>query len=131
MKARLEIGLLLTGLTALLCVLTGCDKKIEAQAAPQAPPPEVAVVVIKPQPLELTTELSGRTAPRLIAEVRPQVGGIIQQRLFIEGSDVKASEVLYQIDPAVYQATYDLAKADLAKAEANLIPLRLKQARFV
>lgn len=130
MKARLEIGLLLAGLTALLCVLTGCDKKIEAQAAPQAPPPEVAVVVIKPQPLELTTELSGRTAPRLIAEVRPQVGGIIQQRLFIEGSDVKAGEVLYQIDPAVYQATYDLAKADLAKAEANLIPLRLKQARY-
>jgi membrane fusion protein (multidrug efflux system) len=78
----------------------------------------------------LTTELPGRTSAYLIAEVRPQVGGIIQKRLFTEGSDVKEGEVLYQIDPAVYQATYNSAKAALARAEANLIPIRLKAGRY-
>jgi membrane fusion protein (multidrug efflux system) len=78
----------------------------------------------------LTTELPGRTSAYLIAEVRPQVGGIIQKRLFTEGSDVKAGEVLYQIDPAVYEATYNSAKAALARAEANLTPIRLKAGRY-
>ena len=78
----------------------------------------------------LTTELPGRTSAYLIAEVRPQVSGIIQERLFVEGSDVEAGEVLYQIDPAVYQATYDSAKAELARAEANLNPIRLKAERY-
>ena len=74
--------------------------------------------------------MPGRTSPYLIAEVRPQVGGIIQKRLFTEGSDVKAGEVLYQIDPATYQAAYASAKAAQARAEANLIPLRLKAERY-
>ncbi len=69
-------------------------------------------------------------AASLTAEVRPQVGGIIQNRLFTEGSDVKAGEVLYQIDPASYQAAHDGARAALAKAEANLAPLRLKAERY-
>jgi membrane fusion protein (multidrug efflux system) len=75
-------------------------------------------------------ELSGRITPHLIAEVRPQVGGIIQKRLFVEGSDVKAGQVLYQIDPATYQAAYANAKAALARVEANLVPVRLKAERF-
>lgn len=130
MKNRLKVGLLVAGAFILLFVASGCDKKVAAQAAPQAPPPQVGIVVIQPRPLALTTELTGRTAPRLIAEVRPQVGGIIQQRLFTEGSDVKAGELLYQIDPATYRATCAVAAAALAKAEANLIPLRLKQERY-
>ncbi|MBF0525684.1 MAG: efflux RND transporter periplasmic adaptor subunit [Deltaproteobacteria bacterium] len=75
-------------------------------------------------------ELPGRTSAYLIAEVRPQVGGIIQKRLFKEGSDVKAGQVLYQIDPATYQAAYNSAKAALAKSEANVIPARLRTDRY-
>src|SRR3990172_66054 len=78
----------------------------------------------------LTTEWRGCTSAYLIAEVRPQVGGIIQKRLFTEGSDVTMGEVLYQIDPAVYQATFNSVNAALAKAEANLVPLRLKAGRY-
>lgn len=116
-------GILITCLMA-----ASCSKA--PQAAPPSGPPEVGVVTIKPQRVALTTELSGRTAPQLIAEVRPQVGGIIQKRLFTEGSDVKAGQVLYQIDPAAYQAAFASAKASEARAEANLIPARLKEERY-
>jgi len=88
------------------------------------------VVTVKPERVILTTELPGRTAAYLIAEVRPQVGGIIQKRLFTEGSEVKEGEVLYQIDPAVYEANYYSAKAALSRAEANLVPMRLKVGRY-
>jgi membrane fusion protein, multidrug efflux system len=105
----------------------GCDRQ-----KAQSPPPvvEVSVVTLKPERVMLTTELPGRTSAYLIAEVRPQVGGIIQKRLFTEGSDVKEGDVLYQIDPAVYQAAYDSAKAALARVEANIIPIRLKAGRY-
>ena len=116
------VGSLLIGLMS-----AGCGRQ-KAQSSP--PIPEVSVVTVKPQRVMLTTELPGRTSAYLIAEVRPQVGGIIQKRLFTEGSDVKEGEVLYQIDPAVYQATYDSAKAALARAEANIIPIRLKAGRY-
>ena len=94
------------------------------------PPPEVGVVTVTPQRVALTTELPGRTSAYLVAEVRPQVGGIILKRLFTEGSDVKAGEVLYQIDPATYQAAYASAKAALSMAEANVVPVRLKAERY-
>jgi membrane fusion protein (multidrug efflux system) len=110
-------------------MIAGCGKKTEAKPM-QAGPPEVGVMTVKPQRVALTTELSGRTSPFLIAEVRPQVSGIIQKRVFTEGSDVKAGQVLYQIDPATYQAAYASAKAAEARAEANLIPARLKEERF-
>lgn len=80
--------------------------------------PEVGVVTLKSEPLQMTTELPGRTSAYRIAEVRPQVSGIILKRNFTEGGDVKAGESLYQIDPATYQASYESAKGDLAKAEA-------------
>jgi membrane fusion protein (multidrug efflux system) len=115
------------GILAAYLILTGCGKQ---SAAVSKAPPEVGVVVIQPQRVALTTELAGRTSAYLIAEVRPQVGGIIQKRLFTEGADVKAGEVLYQIDPASYQAAYNSAKAALARAEANLIPARLKAERY-
>ena len=80
--------------------------------------------------MAITSELSGRTAASVIAEIRPQIGGIVQRRLFAEGGEVKAGDVLYQIDPAVYQANYDSARAGLAKATANLETVRLKVERF-
>ena len=110
-------------------LLTSCDKK-QAQTVPPQGPPEVGVVTVQPQRVTLTTELSGRTSPQHIAEVRPQVGGIIQKCLFTEGSDVKAGQALYQIEPATYQASYASAKAAEAKAEANLIPAALKEGRY-
>jgi membrane fusion protein (multidrug efflux system) len=111
-------------------VMTGCGAKKNTGAATPGAPPEVGVVVVQPQRVALTTELSGRTSAHLIAEVRPQVGGIIQKRLFTEGSDVKAGQVLYQIDPATYQAAFASAKAFESRAEANLIPARLKEERY-
>lgn len=113
------------------CLLSaGCGKKSTAGGPPKAGPPEVGVVAVKPERVALTTELPGRTSAYLIAEVRPQVGGIIQKRLFTEGSDVQAGQVLYQIDPSTYQAAFASAKAAQARAEANLIPARLKEERF-
>ena len=118
--------------TALLAALsftaTACGKK--QPPMPPSGPPEVGFVTIQPQRVALTTELSGRTAPYLIAEVRPQVGGIIKQRLFTEGSDVKAGQVLYQIDPASYEAALASARANQAKAEATLGSIRLKAERY-
>ena len=111
-------------------ILTGCGKQSAAVALAPAVIPEVGIVIVQPQRVALTTELAGRTSAHLIAEVRPQVSGIIQKRLFTEGSDVKAGEVLYQIDPATYQAAYNSAKASLARAEANVVPAKLKAERY-
>ncbi len=99
-------------------------------SSPPAMEPEVGVVTLAPQRVKIDTELAGRTSAYLIAEVRPQVGGIIKKRLFTEGSDVKSGEALYQIDPAPYQAALDSAKAAAAKAEANLFSARLKAERY-
>jgi membrane fusion protein (multidrug efflux system) len=110
-------------------LLGGCDSGHGQQAA-QAPVPEVATVTIEARQIELTTELSGRTCAHLVAEIRPQVNGIIQKRLFNEGSDVKAGELLYQIDPAPFQVAYDSAKASLGKAQANLPAVRSRAERY-
>lgn len=99
-------------------VLTGCNEQETQQQSAQRPAPTVGVVTLKAEPLNMTTELPGRTAAYRIAEVRPQVGGIILKRNFIEGSDIKAGVSLYQIDPATYQAAFNSAKGDLAKAQA-------------
>ncbi len=112
---RIAVGVLLTG----LLLLAGCGQQTGTGGPPQGGPPEVAVVTIQPQRLVMTTELSGRTSANLVAEVRPQVGGIIQARLFTEGSDVKAGETLYQIDPAPFQAAVDNAAASLSAARKN------------
>ncbi len=113
-----------------LLLLAGCGEPPAPKSPSSTPPPEVGVVVVTPRRVVLTRELSGRTAPHLIAEVRPQVGGIIQERLFTEGADVKAGQLLFRIAPATYQAVVDSALAALAKAEANLLPARLKERRF-
>ena len=111
-------------------ILIGCGKQNATAVQAPANPPEVGIIIVKPERVALTTELSGRTSAYLIAEVRPQVSGIIKKRLFTEGSDVKAGEVLYQIDPATYQAAYNNAKASLTRAEANVVPARLKAERY-
>ncbi|MFI8415274.1 multidrug efflux RND transporter periplasmic adaptor subunit SdeX [Serratia sp. NPDC078593] len=111
-------------------VLTGCNDKETQQQGAQQSAPEVGVVTLKAEPLNITTELPGRTAAYRIAEVRPQVGGIILKRNFVEGSDIKAGESLYQIDPATYQAAYDSAKGDLAKAQAAAEIARLTLNRY-
>lgn len=120
----------IVGIFAVSLTLNGCGNKKNAGGPPPSGPPEVGVVAVKTERVALTTELPGRTSPYLIAEVRPQVGGIIQKRLFTEGSDVKAGQALYQIDPASYKAAYASAKAAEARAEANLIPAQLKEQRF-
>ncbi|GKX56970.1 MexE family multidrug efflux RND transporter periplasmic adaptor subunit [Leminorella grimontii] len=97
--------------------LVGCDNQSGDGA--QRAAPKVEVVTIASQPVNITTELPGRTAAYRIAEVRPQVSGIILKRQFTEGSMIEENQSLYQIDPATYQATYDSAAADLAKAQAQ------------
>lgn len=100
---------------------------------PAGPPPgpaEVGVVTMAPERVVLTTELPGRTSPYLVAEVRPQVNGLLRERKFEEGSDVKAGDLLYQIDPAPYQAAFEQAKASLAMAEANLPAARSRAERM-
>jgi len=115
-------------LLALMILLGGCGSG-HGEQAKQPPVPEVAAVTIQPQQVELTTELPGRTSAYLVAEIRPQVNGIVKQRLFKEGSDVKAGQLLYQIDPAPFQVALDSARASLGKAQANLPSVRLKAER--
>ncbi|HEY4076160.1 MAG TPA: efflux RND transporter periplasmic adaptor subunit [Rhizomicrobium sp.] len=93
------------------------------------PPAMVGVITIKETPITLTAELPGRTSPFAVSEIRPQISGIVQKRLFIEGSTVKAGQALYQIDPAPYQAAYDNARATLVstKAKSERFAALLKQ----
>jgi membrane fusion protein (multidrug efflux system) len=99
-------------------LVSGCATKPAAPAAGQA---EVATVTLRSERVVLTTELPGRTSAYLIAEIRPQVSGLLQKRLFEEGANIKQGDLLYQIDPTPYQAVYDQAKAALAAAEANVV----------
>ncbi len=110
----------LVSAVALATLLSGCKKE---EAAPAAQAPQVGVVTIQPQAFTLTSELPGRTSAYRVAEVRPQVNGIILKRLFKEGSEVKEGQQLYQIDPAVYEAT-------LANAKANLLATRSLAERY-
>ena len=116
-------------LAAGLMLLAGCERPANGSGPQKPPPPEVAVMTVQPERVTITRELPGRTSAYLVAEVRPQVNGIVQKRLFTEGSDVKEGDVLYQIDPSLYQAAYDTAVAALAKAEANLELSELKVKR--
>jgi len=106
------VGLVLGG-----WLLSGCKTNV---TAPPAGPAEVAFTTVSPERAVLTTELPGRTSAYLVAEIRPQVSGLLQSRQFREGADVKAGELLYQIDPAPYQAAYNQARAALVTAQANV-----------
>ena len=120
-------GAILIALLAGLLLLA-CDRR--QQSPPPPPVPEVATMTVQPQQIVLTTELPGRTSPYRIAEIRPRVNGLIQKRLFTEGAEVQAGQVLYEIDPAPFQAALDNAKAALGKAEANLPSIRLRVERY-
>jgi membrane fusion protein, multidrug efflux system len=108
-------------------LLGACDSRVQA---PPPPVPEAAVVTVTQQTVVLTTELPGRTSAYRVSEIRPQVNGLILKRPFTEGADVKAGELLYQIDPAPFQAVLDNALASLSKAEATLPTIRLRTDRY-
>jgi membrane fusion protein (multidrug efflux system) len=107
--------------------LTACGGK---DPSPAKAPVEVGYVVIRSQAVPLQTELPGRTSPFAISQVRPQVNGIIQARLFQEGANVRAGQPLYRIDPAPYRAAVDQAQGVLASAQANLVTMKLKADRY-
>lgn len=110
-------------------LLAGCNDQGDTQAHPAEP--QVTVHVVESGPLAVTTELPGRTTSFRIAEVRPQVSGIVLKRNFTEGGDVEAGQSLYQIDPATYQADYDSAKGELAKSEAAAAIAHLTVKRYI
>src|SRR3989475_7474123 len=112
-----------------LPVLLGACVDAKQATAPPAPP-EVTVVAVHRQAVPVTTELPGRTSPYLVAQVRARVDGIVQKRDFTEGGEVTASQRLYQIDPAPYQASLDSATASLQKATANLAATAAQADRY-
>nr|WP_298688622.1 efflux RND transporter periplasmic adaptor subunit [uncultured Dongia sp.] len=118
--------LLIIGTTILLAA---CDQPA-ASVPVQTAAPAVGVYVIQPQKVAVTAEMPGRTSAFLVSEVRPQVGGIIQKRLFTEGTDIEAGQVLYEIDPATYQATLESTRAVHAKAKATVASLQSKAKRY-
>lgn len=112
--------------------LASCGPHESTAPQPSGTPPvqEVGVVTLTAQRVTVTSELPGRTTPHRIAEVRPQVSGIVLRRMFEEGADVKEGQQLYQIDPATYQAAYDSAKASVERAQATLTSAKLLAERY-
>ncbi|MDY0190512.1 MAG: efflux RND transporter periplasmic adaptor subunit [Desulfuromonas sp.] len=111
-----------------LILLCGCDKQQQQATAP--PAPKVEYVTLAASSIQLTTKLPGRTTPFRVAEIRPQVSGLLQKRLFTEGSNVQAGQILYQIDPAPFQAVLANARAALGRAEANLPATKARVERY-
>ncbi|HGM7035009.1 TPA: efflux RND transporter periplasmic adaptor subunit [Serratia marcescens] len=119
--------LLVLGLSLLLAACDGQNAGAPTGAGGEQ---EVGVVTLRGQSVTLSSELTGRVNATMTSDVRPQVDGIIKQRLFTEGAEVKAGQVLYQIDPASYQASYDQAAAQLKNAQATVQSTRLKSQRY-
>ena len=120
-KRVAALALSLGALGALGVGLTGCGQGTSTAAPPAPPPPEVGVVTVAPGRADLSTELPGRLEAFRVAQVRARAAGILQKRLFTEGSDVKAGQALFEIDSAPYRASLSSAQATLARAEANLV----------
>lgn len=122
----------LAAVASLGLILVGCqEQKAAAPGAGGAPPPPVVrYTTVAPSALSVTVDLPGRTNPFRVAEIRPQVTGIVLKRLFQEGADIQAGDQLYQIDPATYEAALAVAQADVQKAEANLSAARNKANRY-
>jgi membrane fusion protein (multidrug efflux system) len=110
----------------LALLVAGCGQ----QAAGPPGPVEVSVITLRPHTVDIVNQLPGRTSAYRVAEVRPQVSGIVQKRYFREGSEVKAGEPLFQIDAASYRATLGSAQAALARAEARLVSAKLLEERY-
>ncbi|RPH48002.1 MAG: efflux RND transporter periplasmic adaptor subunit [Desulfobacteraceae bacterium] len=131
MKSSYRVKLFVAiGVLSVSLMQAGCKPGNKGSGMPQSGASEVSVVTVEPQQVVLTTELPGRTSACLVAEIRPQVNGLIQKRLFTEGSAVRAGQDLYQIDPAPFQAAFNNAKAALVRSEAALPALRLRADRF-
>src|SRR5712691_8595181 len=128
-RSHIAYGQWRTALAAIVggLLLTACNRQVQAPLPPVA---EVAVVTVQATSVPVTTELSGRVSAIRIAEVRARVAGILLKRNFKEGTEVKAGDVLFEIDPAPLQAARDSASAAVAKAEANLKDALAKTARF-
>jgi membrane fusion protein (multidrug efflux system) len=128
MKRNNGAGMLIAAVILVVyLIIGGCGKQNKGGPPPM---PEVSVVTVQTKQVVIKTELAGRTSANLVAEVRPQVGGIIQKRLFKEGADIEAGQALFQIDPALYQAALDNAEAALSRSEANLPAIQLKVNRL-
>ena len=123
MRNRIEV---LAGLLVALSLLAACAK----DAGGPPPPPEVGVITLAPRAIAITDQLPGRTTAFRVAEVRPQVTGIVQKRLFAEGGEVKAGEQLFQIDAGSYRAAYESAVAALQRAEAQAVSAKLLEERY-
>lgn len=129
-RARRAAAWSLLPLAALFLVACGKDNGGgSAQAPAQMPPAQVTVVTLKPESVVLTRELPGRTNPFLVAEVRPQVNGIVRERLFTEGGHVRRGQPLYQLEDATYRAAVQSAQAAVARANATLESARLNARR--
>ncbi|KFJ90262.1 antibiotic transporter [Pseudomonas sp. 1-7] len=115
MHSKPAFAALVSAIAVAMLSLTGCQ---ESSAPQTQQTPQVGVVTLEAKPFALTSEVPGRTSAYRIAEVRPQVNGIIQKRLFTEGSEVKAGQQLYQIDPATYQAAFKSAQATQLSAKS-------------
>ncbi len=115
---------------AALTLLSACGAPPRQGPPSAGGTPSVGFIVVAPEKVAITTELPGRVASVTVADVRPQVTGLIQRRSFIEGADVRAGSLLYQIDPAPYRASLDSAQATLAKAQSTLRLAQLKAARY-
>jgi membrane fusion protein (multidrug efflux system) len=122
MNIRFSLGLALTA-----AAITGCS---QGPAVPPRHAVSVGTVTLQAQPVTLQSELAGRTVASLVSEVRPQVTGIVKARLFEEGAEVKAGQVLYEIDPAPYESAFEEAQAGLANAEAVVAAAKLKDERY-
>ncbi len=128
---RFLVNALTISMLTTTLILTGCNPSSEqTQGVAKQAAQEVDVLTLNTQPVTLHTQLPGRTSAYRVAEVRPQVGGIILKRLYTEGSDVKAGQVLYQIDPATYEASLASAKATYERAVATEKSARIKADRY-
>jgi membrane fusion protein (multidrug efflux system) len=127
----IAMGSICAATAVLVLGLAGCgQQQKDAQAKGQGAVPEAMVTTLAPQRVEIISELPGRTTPYRVAEVRPQVTGVVLKRLFTEGGEVRADQQLYAINPASYQAAYDSARASLARAQAALNSAQLLAERY-
>lgn len=120
----------ISGLLLVATFLSGCQQETAPAQAPGLAVPEVSYISVTTSEHSMDTQMQGRVVASLVAEVRPQVSGIIKQRLFTEGSTVEEGQLLYQIDPASYQAAYNEARANLNSAKAVVETARLKDQRY-
>lgn len=112
------------------CILTACNEKTTQPNQQQRPPTKVSTLTIKQEPIEITSDLTGRVASSMVSQVRPQVAGIILNRYFEEGSKVTKGQILYQIDPAQYKASYNQAQAAVNSAKADISSAKSKYERY-